>query len=381
MANDGSLAHVGEALGSGRDSRWALVLSGEKPTDLIKELIHDLAIPHSRKVATKFSYIGMTAAIAWANACSDWFYPVMRDSIDAFDRYWRPILPLVRDVGYHYVSLGVGTGQKDRVVLGLHSLHPTMLYIPVDISAEMIRLGIDETKKLTGLRMMPVHLDFSVTAHLEDLKQLVHRLVDDEPVIYSLLGNTVANIDEDSELLGSIGDMLRPQDRLLLEVSTTSEINDEALDEARAEYSISETYKIHATSALSQFTDLAIDNKMLIFRAEKEDESTIRIETQYENATGEPVVVTLPDHRTQIDFAPEETIRVTLSRKYLPSGVDKLIAEAGLTRLSEPPAPRPGRTRRPVFSRDLMLLAKTPPAPPKPSVADELLRTGKAARR
>jgi hypothetical protein len=132
---------------------------------------------------------------------------------------------------------------------------------------------------------------------------------------------------------------------------------------------------------LSQFTELTIDNKMLIFRAEKEDESTIRIETHYENATGEPVVVTLPDHRTKIDFAPEETIRVTLSRKYLPSGVDKLIAEAGLTRLSEPAAPRPGRTRRPVFSRDLMLLAKSPPVPPKPSVADELLRTGTATRR
>lgn len=383
MADDASLDRIEQLVASGSGTRWTLLLTGEKPWNVLQELLHDLQAPHGKKIATKFSYIGMAPTIAWANACSDLFYPVMRDSIDAFDRYFRPILPLLDGKPHHYVSLGVGTGQKDRVILSdLRPMSPSMLYVPVDISADMIRLGIDETRKLTGLRVLPVQLDFSAVSHLNDLKNMVQRMVDDDPVVYSLLGNTVANTDDDEELLVYVGELLRPQDRLLLEVSTTSDTGEEALREAELEYSSSEAYRIHATSALAQFTDMKIDSRWLVFRSYVEGDRAIRIETHYRNAMGQQTTVSLPNRAT-ITLDDDETVRVTLSRKYLPSGVDALIGAAGLTRLNERLPQRQQRGKRPVFSRDLLLLAKTPPAPParKSAVADDLLRAARSTRR
>jgi uncharacterized SAM-dependent methyltransferase len=205
-------------------------------------------------------------------------------------------------------------------------------------------------------------------------------LLDDAPILYSLLGNTVANTDDDADLLTLLGELLRPQDRLLLEVSTTSDLSDEALREAWGEYANSEAYRIHATSALGQFTDLTIDNRMLVFESFVEDDRAIRIETRYQNSTGQPMTVALPNRAT-INFAVDEAIRVTLARKYLLSGVDALIGEAGLTRVNDRLTQPSKRSRRPAFSRDLLLLAKAPAAPRRPSVADDLLRSGKTAKR
>jgi L-histidine N-alpha-methyltransferase len=381
MADDGSLDRIEQLVAPGSGTRWTLLLTGEKPWNVLQELLHDLREPRGKKIATKFSYIGMAPTIAWANACSDLFYPVMRDSIDGFDRYFHPVLPLLEGKPHHYVSLGVGTGQKDRVILSdMRPTSPSMLYIPVDISADMIRLGIDETRKLAGLRVLPVQLDFSAVSHLNDLKTMVHRMVDDAPVLYSLLGNTVANTDDDDELLQSIGELLRPQDRLLLEVSTTSDVGEDALREAQLEYSSSEAYRVHATSALAQFTDMTIDSEWLDFRSAVEGDRAIRIEAHYRNAMGQPTVVSLPNG-ARITLDTGETVRVTLSRKYLLSGVDDLVNTSGLTRLNERLPQRPARGKRPVFSRDLLLLAKTPTPPRKSTVADDLLRAGKPTTR
>jgi uncharacterized SAM-dependent methyltransferase len=381
MGDDGPLDRIQQLVATGSATRWTLLLTGEKPWNVLQELLHDLRAERGKKIATKFSYIGMAPTIAWANACSDLFYPVMRDSIDAFDRYFDPILPLLEGKPYHYVGFGVGTGQKDRVILSsLRSFRPAMLYMPVDISADMIRLGIDETRKLAGLTVLPVQLDFSAVSHLTDLKNMVQRIVDDDAVIYSLLGNTVANTDDDDELLLFIGELLRPQDRLLLEVSTTSDLGEEALSEAELEYSSSEAYRIHATSALAQFTDIHIDTEWLAFRSFVEGDRAIRIEAHYRNAMGQSTILSLPNG-ARITLDADETVRVTLSRKYLLSGVDALVNAAGLTRLNERLPQRPARGRKPVFSRDLLLLAKTPDPPRKPTVADDLLRAARPARR
>jgi uncharacterized SAM-dependent methyltransferase len=381
MGDDGPLDRIEQLVATGSGTRWTLLLTGEKPWNVLQELLHDLRAPRGKKIATKFSYIGMAPTIAWANACSDLFYPVMRDSIDAFDRYFDPILPLLEGKQYHYVSLGVGTGQKDRVILSsLRPLSPSMLYMPVDISADMIRLGIDETRKLTGLTVLPVQLDFSAVSHLTDLKNMVQRLVGDAPVIFSLLGNTVANTDDDDELLLSIGELLRPQDRLLLEVSTTSDLGEEALREAELEYSSSEAYRVHATSALAQFTDMTIDSEWLVFRSFVEADRAIRIEAHYRNAMGQPTVVSLPNG-ARITLETDETVRVTLSRKYLVSGVDALVGASGLGRLNDRLPQRPARGHKPVFSRDLLLLAKAPALPRKSTVADDLLRAARQTRR
>ncbi|MBY8849945.1 hypothetical protein K7G98_16375 [Saccharothrix sp. MB29] len=49
-----------------------------------------------------------------------------------------------------------------------------------------------------------MQLDFSIPENLAEFRDLVHRMVGDEPVLYSLLGNTMANFDHDAELLAGL---------------------------------------------------------------------------------------------------------------------------------------------------------------------------------
>ena len=50
----------------------------------------------------------------------------MKAGSESFQRHWRKISPHVDNGGFHFVSLGVGTGQKDRTILDdLHRSHPT----------------------------------------------------------------------------------------------------------------------------------------------------------------------------------------------------------------------------------------------------------------
>ncbi len=362
---DHSLLHrLNEVLGSSTDSAWSLMLSGEAPwaklSELFRGLYGDVQTGAGKKVESKFSYVGLGPTIAWVNACNDLYYPVMHDSIEAFPRLWRPVLKVVGTTPYHLVSLGVGTGQKDRVLLGdLVERRSDLLYVPVDLSAEMLHVGTAETRRArSGQYLLPVQLDFSHQDNLNELRSLLVRLVGDDPIMYGLLGNTVANSDDDVELLSTIADLLRPQDRLLLEVATTNALDEMAAKRASEEYANSEAYRFYAVSALDQNTDLTTDTRSMTFTAMPEGNRALRIEAYYQNQTGRSIPMRLPN-RAHVNFADGENIRVTLSRKYSSAGLDGLLASAGLTRLNDRGLPAPQRRSATVrFSVDLILLAR-----------------------
>ncbi len=374
------LHRLHEALASTTDSSWSLMLSGEAPwaklSELFRGLYGDVQTGAGKKVESKFSYIGLGPTIAWVNACNDLFYPVMHDGIEGFPRLWRPVEAILGRQPYHLVSLGVGTGQKDRTLLkDLAARRPDLLYVPVDLSAEMLHVGTAETRRDRPRGyVLPIQLDFSQPDNLTELRALVHRLVGDDPVIYSLLGNTVANFDDDVELLGTIADILRPQDRLLMEAATTGSLDEEAAKRAYEEYANSEAYRVYAISALAQNTDLTTDTHSLTFGAEPEGDRALRIEAHYQNQTGANIRVTLPN-RGLVDFRAGEGIRVTLSRKYSTTGLSTLLTAAGLAPLNEQAArPVPRRaSARATFGLELLLLAakQTEQAP---SVADDIWR-------
>src|SRR5436190_22231788 len=96
------------------------------------------------------------------------------------------------------------------------------------MSAEMLRLGVHEPIRSLGLepgRVIPVQIDFSVAENLAALRALLTNMLEDEPIVFSLLGNTLANFDDDVELLQMlVAHLVRPEDRLVLEVATTQSI-------------------------------------------------------------------------------------------------------------------------------------------------------------
>ena len=170
-----------------------------------------------KQITSGFSYWGIGPTIAWANATNDPFYLVMKAGAESFLRHWRKVRPHVENGGFHLVSLGVGTGVKDRIILGdLRRQNRDMFYIPVDMSSEMLRMGTLEPVRGARFPMsqvLPVQLDFSLDDNIDELGEMLARLVGDDPLLYTLTCNTLANFESDEELLATLTRVLRPQDR------------------------------------------------------------------------------------------------------------------------------------------------------------------------
>jgi uncharacterized SAM-dependent methyltransferase len=347
------------------DFAWSLLLVGEDQTDKLATLTGDLRGPYSKtgdgkQITSGFSYWGIGPTIAWANATNDPFYLVMKAGAESFLRHWRKIRPHVDKGGFHLVSLGVGTGVKDRTILGDMRRHnPDMYYVPVDMSSEMLRMGTLEPVRGVGFPMsqvLPVQLDFSLTDNMKELGQMLSRLIGDDPILFTLTGNTLANFESDEELLGTITRFLRPQDRLLLEVASTSSLSDDDAKAAADEYHQTRAFAEFVTSALRYNTDLKIDNDRIDFRGEVEDNDALRVKIVWQNNTGEPIVMGLPDH-TQVVLEPEDTILLYTTRKFSTERLKKLTAACELTPIEHAHSGFRYARKPSPFGLDLLLLA------------------------
>ncbi|MFC0623740.1 L-histidine N(alpha)-methyltransferase [Kribbella deserti] len=362
------------------DFDWSLLLVGEDQTDKLAALTSDLRADHSetgdgKQISSGFSYLGIGPTIAWAHAVSDPFYLVMKAGAESFVRHWRKIRPHVAKNGFHFVSLGVGTGQKDRIILeDLRAAKPDLFYLPVDMSSEMLRLGTHEAVR--GIRfpmsqVLSVQLDFSLADNMEQLAEMFARLVGDDPLLYTLTGNTLANFDSDEEALDTISSVLRPQDRLLLEVATTTRIDAEAMKAAADEYHQTRAFTEFVTSALRYNTDLTIDPAMVQFCGFIEDDDALLVKIMFQNSGPDDLMMGLPDH-TEVALKPKDTIRLYTTRKFSAKRLDRLMAACELT-LVENAHSQFRRTRKPTpFGLDLLLLAPKSATTGKRSVADEM---------
>lgn len=95
----------------------------------------------------------------------------------------------------------------------------------------MLRLGTTKVVKDKSIRrekVIPIQIDFSTRENILQVSTLLKEMVQDSPILYSLLGNTLSNFEDDKRLLENLKGFLRPQDLLLLEVATTDIISDKA---------------------------------------------------------------------------------------------------------------------------------------------------------
>jgi uncharacterized SAM-dependent methyltransferase len=347
------------------DFAWSLLLVGEDQTDKLATLTGDLRGSYSttgegKQITSGFSYWGIGPTIAWANATNDPFYLVMKAGTESFLRHWRKVKPHVDKAGFHLVSLGIGTGVKDRTILeDLRRNNRDMFYIPVDMSSEMLRMGTLEPvrgARFPMAQVLPVQLDFSIADNMTELAQMLTRLVGDEPLLYTLTGNTLANFDNDEELLEVITRVLRPQDRLLLEVASTTRLDQETAKAAADEYHQTRAFAEFVTSALRYNTDLKIDNERVKFIGEVEDDDALLVKILWQNDTDAQISMGLPDH-TEVLLPVGDTIRLYTTRKYSTTRLKKLTTACNLTPV-EAIQSQFRYTRRPnPFGLELLLLA------------------------
>lgn len=367
------------------DFAWSLGLVGEDQASKLAMLTGDLrrrvsTTGDGKRITSGFSYLGTEPAIAWANACRDHLYPVMKQSIESFDRRWSSIRPSLDGTSYHYVSLGPGDGQKDGVILHhLRRDNAQLCYVAVDMSAEMLRLAVHALTrqlKLPRSRILPVQLDFSSQTNVTELRRLLHSLFGEEAIMYSLLGNTMANFENDTAMLGMLAEqLLRPQDRFILEVATTSQLDGTLAQEAAEEYERSRTFREFATSALMHYTNLHIDMDSVLFQGGTEQERALVIKVMYQNCTGGSIRIMLPD-RTDVLFPQQDTIRLYTSRKYGQNGLDSLLTESGVRKLHGCHFDFTGGARNDLgFGADLLVLTIGPDAVrPEQSVVKDIWR-------
>jgi uncharacterized SAM-dependent methyltransferase len=347
------------------DFAWSLLLVGEDQTDKLATLTGDLRGPYSttgesKQITSGFSYWGIGPTIAWANATNDPFYLVMKAGTESFLRHWRKVKPHVDKAGFHLVSLGIGTGVKDRTIIeDMRRNNRDMFYIPVDMSSEMLRMGALEPvrgARFPMAQVLPVQLDFSIADNMTELSQMLNRLVGKEPLFYTLTGNTLANFDNDEELLEVITRVLRPQDRLLLEVASTTRLDEETAKAAADEYHQTRAFAEFVTSALRYNTDLKIDNERVKFIGEVEDDDALLVKILWQNDTDEQISMGLPDH-TEVLLPVGDTIRLYTTRKYSTTRLKKLTTACNLTPI-EAIQSQFRYTRRPnPFGLELLLLA------------------------
>lgn len=346
--------------------RWIHILIGEDQSRQLATLTNDLRGKVStngdgKKITSGFSYWGIGPTIAWTHACTDPFYLVMKESIETFPNRFARIFH-GREQTYHYVSLGVGTGHKDRqMLLELCRVHPELFYVPVDMSSEMLIKGVQEALKgipVDPRRVVPIQIDFSLRRNVEETRHLLDQVVGDEPLLFSLLGNTLANFEEDATLLKTIADFLRPQDCLMLEVAYTETLSPDAVQGAIEEYSRSRAFKEFVTSALLQNTNLCTNSGDISFHGSIDTERAIQIKVLYQNK-GASTRIVLPD-RSEIEFPSEDTIRLYLTRKYTSRGIEALLDTCGLQLLTQEYSMFSSISSSSRFGMTVMLLQRPP---------------------
>ncbi|WP_432888222.1 L-histidine N(alpha)-methyltransferase [Kribbella sp. CA-245084] len=365
------------------DFAWSLLLVGEDQTDKLATLTGDLRGPVSttgdgKQITSGFSYWGIGPTIAWANATNDPFYLVMKAGAESFLRHWRKVRPHVENGGFHLVSLGVGTGVKDRTILSdMRRNNRDMYYIPVDMSSEMLRMGTLEPvrgARFPVSQVLPVQLDFSIADNMDELAQMLARLIGNDPILFTLTGNTLANFESDEELLSTLTRVLRPQDRLLLEVASTTRLDQETADAAADEYHQTRAFAEFVTSALRYNTDLKINNDRVKFIGEVEDEDALLVKILWQNDTDAEIRMELPDH-TEVVLPIGDTIRLYTTRKYSTDRLKRLTEACQLTPV-EAIQSQFRYTRRPnPFGLELLLLAPDAAGEAAHSLADDIWAT------
>ena len=347
---------------------WSFCLVGEDQARKLARLTGDLRLPFSpdgrgKQITSGFSYWGIGPTIAWIQACADPFYLVMRESIASFPKRLGYMLSQLEGQPFHYVSYGPGTGEKDNTILRLlRRKNPDLKYVPVDLSAEMLRVAYERTSAtLTqpARQILPVQLDFAVQRNLGALHDLLTRTVGDEPILYSLLGNTIANFEQDGEIARRLAALLRPQDAFLIEVATTEELSQTLAEEAAEEYLRSKVYKEFVTSSLLHNTDLKVDTDSVVFLSSVEPDKALLVRTLYQNQTTHDIRMTVPD-RSQVLFPNHDTILLYVTRKYLRRSLPTILGEWGIELVHSTHQEFKGDNPAGGFGMDMLLVRQSP---------------------
>lgn len=134
-----------------------------------------------------FLYLGEAGVKSWISLDKSEVFPIaarltelLRDKISSIVSYIPP--------GMNIVSIGVGRGEKERIILEELSRRETPSFYPVDVSSQMVDTALETVRDLSVEAM-------GLVGFFEDLpvmKRCWH-----SPIMLCLLGNSFCNFEPD----------------------------------------------------------------------------------------------------------------------------------------------------------------------------------------
>jgi hypothetical protein len=319
---------------------WTRQFIGENEFDKLDEMKEYLrgVMGKPKRIESGYLYWGLTPTQYWLDLCRE---ERKISAITDFPRCWEDIKSTINDFPelHGYVSLGVGDGRKDLLVLStLADKSSNLIYFPVDMSPEMLYFGskyISNNINKPSIQIYPLQLDFSKPENLKKLRSMLDAFCENEPILFGLLGNTLSNFNNDQQILYNLSSILNSEDLLLLELAKIKDINENSVPMACSEYN-QPKFKKFASCSLLQI--VSIDYHPDWFNIIPEEEpipntSTIKalkIIGNYENEGKEEMLLHFIDDDSSFSFSPGDIIRLSMSRKYTDEGIDYLINNSNL---------------------------------------------------
>jgi transcriptional regulator with XRE-family HTH domain len=331
---------------------WHLTFIAENQLKKLGALVSDLNNSSDRQIRSGYSYWGPGPAYMWERACTDRVGYHMHANISKFPEIARSLSHFIDPERYNFVSLGVGEGSKDKALIsdffcpeGASYPRDNFVYIPVDMSLDMLRISAEKTQELLPHhRCIGIQRDIETSEGMIEIAQVANLIGENQPVLYGFLGNTIANVESPEEVLKSISQIMRLDDLLIFEAQTITESaleKQSSHETVRKEY-LSGAFRRFVESVLLQHTDLRL-NHIEMNNYYQVDVSLhdwnpygriLLIDCFFENNTSQSLYITLINGDT-ITIGTQEKIRLFRSRKFPLSTLHNFVSAGNLDILED----------------------------------------------
>ena len=323
---------------------WMLTYIGENQLHKLGDLVRDLK---NRKIRTRYAYWGVGPTRMWERACSDPAYHML-ENLRQFPLNAKQLAEYVNKEQYNFVSLGVGEGSKDSNIIKDffnrdESSKPRddFLYLPVDISLDMLRVAIGKIQELPSYRRIAIQRDLETKDGMRQIAHIANVLGKNQPILYGFIGNTIANVEDPERVLDNIVRVMKPEDLLLFEAQI---IDDSALKADRLSETIRSvkeeyegiSFRQFALSALLQNSDLSVEpkEKDSCYLVEGSLQSwnygqVLRIDCWFKNNTDRELYLTFSNEDTTT-LNKEEKISLYRSQKFTPTTLENFVQTMNL---------------------------------------------------
>ncbi len=324
---------------------WMLTYVGENQLHKLSDLVNDL---RNRKIRSGYAYWGVGPTRMWERACSDPAYHMLKN-LQQFPHNAAQLARYVDKEQYNFVSLGVGEGSKDSKIIKdffnrEESSKPRddFLYLPVDMSLDMLRIAIGKIPELPSYRRIAIQRDIESKEGMKQIAHIAKILGKDQPILYGFIGNTIANVEDPEQVLDNIVQVMNRQDLLLFEAQI---IDDSILEKDRLQKTIRSvreeyegiSFRQFALSALLQNSDLSIEprEKDSCYVVEVSLQSwkygqVLQIDCWFKNNTDRELYLTFSNEDTTT-LNLEEKISLYGSRKFTQSTLENFVQAMNLS--------------------------------------------------